>query len=125
MDHGRLKELAVTLLREAKLLAASDDASASAIRVTDPILDSGSPRAQSFGDDRAGDSDYKLWIQLLQLHCAAQKFIDHGESARASLQEQIVQFDKLLRVGANPKDGDMSRSKNPAVGLDEKRAVWQ
>ena len=116
MDHKRLKQLSALLLREAKALVASRDASA--LRVTDPVLDSGSPRAQTFGDDGTGDSDYQLWIRLLQIHCSAQRFIDQGETARAGLQEEIVELEKLLRARANPKYGDGDRSRKSAVGID-------
>jgi hypothetical protein len=116
MDHKRLKHLSALLLREAKALVASRDASA--LRVTDPVVDSGSPRAQTFGDDGTGDSDYQLWIRLLQLHCSAQRFIDQGETARAGLQEQIIEIENLLRSRANPKQGDKDRSRKSAVGID-------
>jgi len=116
MDHKRLKHVSALLLREAKALVASRDASA--LRVTDPVVDSGSPRAQTFGDDGAGDSDYQLWIRLLQLHCSAQRFIDQGETARAGLQEQITEIENLLRSRANPKQGDKDRSRKSAVGID-------
>jgi hypothetical protein len=120
MDQRRLKQLSALLLREAKALVASSDASA--LRVTDPVLDSGSPRAQTFGDDCAGDSDYQLWIRLLQLHCSAQRFIDQGEAARPGLQEQITEVQNLLRSRANPKQGDGNRSRKSALGIDSRQA---
>jgi hypothetical protein len=121
MDQKRLKTLSALLLREAKALVASSDASA--LRVTDPVLDSGSPRAQTFGDDCAGDSDYQLWIRLLQLHCSAQRFIDQGEAARAGLQEQITEIENLLRSRANPRQGDGDGSRKSAVGIDSRQAA--
>jgi hypothetical protein len=116
MDHKRLKKISALLLREAKALVASREPSA--LRVTDPVLDSGSPRAQTFGDDGTGDADYQLWIRLLQLHCSAQRFIDQGETARAALQEQIVDIENLLRTRANPKYGDRGRSRKSAIAID-------
>src|SRR5208337_15365 len=112
LDQKKQKQLSALLLREAKALVASSDASA--LRVTDPVLDSGSPRAQTFGDDCAGDSDYQLWIRLLQLHCSAQRFIDQGEAARPGLQEQITEIQNLLRLRANPKQGGGNRSRRSA-----------
>jgi hypothetical protein len=115
MNHRRLKELSVLLLREAKSLLASGDPSA--FTLTDPVLDSGSPKAQTFGDSRGGDSDYELWIRLLRLHGSAQRFVDQGEGALAGLQEQILDFEKLLSA-VSRKDGGATESRGATVPVD-------
>ncbi len=108
MNHRRLSELSALLLQETKSLLASGDPSAFTMK--DPVLDSGSPRAETFGDNRNGDADYQLWIRLLRLHSSAQRFVDEGERARTGLQEQILEFEKLLPSAASCQEGDANAS---------------
>jgi hypothetical protein len=99
MDHNRLLELSAVVLNEVRTLVKADDPSA--FRLTDPIVDSGSPSAQTFGDNRVGDSDYKLWIRLLRLHSSAQSLVDRRPGALDDLRERIVEFEKLLPTGVS------------------------
>jgi hypothetical protein len=101
MDHKRLKDLSTIVLREAKSLLATGDRSAFAL--TDPVLDSGKPRAQTFSDGRVGDDDYELWIRLLRLHSSARSFVDLGGKARVDLEHEIIEFEKLLSPGLSPR----------------------
>ena len=109
MDHSRLLELSAVVLQEVKTLLKTGDPSA--FPLTDPIVDSGSPSAQTFADNRAGDSDYKLWIRLLRLHSSARSLVDHRPGALADLREQIVEFEKFVptRAGFADGGGDVSR----------------
>jgi hypothetical protein len=108
MDHNRLQEISALVLLEAKTLLRMDDPSAFVL--TDPIVDSGAPSAQTFGDDRAGDSDYKLWIRLLRLHGSAQSFIDQRPGASADLCERISEFERLLPLATSRSDGGAAGS---------------
>jgi hypothetical protein len=103
MDHDRLLELSAVVLKEVKTLLKMGDPSA--FLLTDPIFESGSPSAQTFGDNRAGDSDYELWIRLLRLHSSAQSLVDRRPGALADLKERIVEFERSLPTGASLGDG--------------------
>jgi hypothetical protein len=114
MDHERLKDLSTIILREAKSLLATGDRSAFVL--TDPVLDSGSRRAQTFSDGRAGDDDYEIWVRLLRLHSSARTFVDLGGKAVVDLEHEIIEFEKLLRSArsGSPKDHE---SGSPIVSL--------
>jgi hypothetical protein len=108
MDHNRLQKLSALVLREAKTLLSTGDPSA--LSLTDPIVDSGAPSAQTFADNRAGDSDYQLWIRLLRLHDSAQSFVDRRPGASADLQERIGEFERYLLAGASQSSGNANQS---------------
>ena len=101
VDHEHLKNLSTIVLREARSLLATRDRSAFVL--TDPVLESGRRRAQTFGDSFGGDDDYELWIQLLRLHSSARSFVDHGGEA-ADLNRQIIEFEKLLSPVSSPQE---------------------
>jgi len=94
MDHEQLKQLAAVVLQEAKSLLESSNRAA--IKLTDPVAESGRPSAQGFTDNRAGDVDYELWIRLLQLHCAARHFLGKEPDSLPILKEQIAEVEKLV-----------------------------
>jgi hypothetical protein len=104
MDHNRLQELSALVLGEAKALLNTGDPSA--LSLTDPIVDSGAPSAQTFADDRAG----QLWIRLLRLHDSAQSFVDRRPGASADLQERIGEFERYLLAGAGQGGGNANQS---------------
>ena len=108
MDHNRLQKLSALVLGEAKTLLSTGDPSA--LSLTDPIVDSGAPSAQTFADNRAGDSDYQLWIRLLRLHDSAQSFVDRRPGAWADLQERIGEFERHLLAGASKSSGNANQS---------------
>jgi len=112
VDHKRLKDLSTIVLREAKSLLATGDRSAFVL--TDPVLDSGERRAQTFSDSHAGDGDYEVWIRLLRLHSSARTFVDHGGEAVVDLQDQIIEFEKLLSHASSPKE-DCERGSATAI----------
>jgi hypothetical protein len=105
VDRKRLNDLSTIVLREARSLLATGDRSAFVL--TDPVLDSGTRRAQTFGDNRSGGNDYEIWIRMLRLHSSARNFVDHGGEAAVDLEQQIIEFEKLLSPRSSPKkDGE-------------------
>jgi hypothetical protein len=100
VDRKRLNDLSTIVLQEARTLLATGDRSDFVL--TDPVLDSGTRRAQTFGDN-----DYEIWIRMLRLHSSARNFVDHGGEAAVDLEQQIIEFEKLLSPGSSPKkDGE-------------------
>src|ERR1700685_1843187 len=107
VDHERLKDLSTIVLREAKSLLATGDRPPFVL--TDPVVDSGTRRAQTFSDSCAGDGDYEVWIRLLRLHSSARNFVDHGGETVANLRLQIIEFEKLLSPVSSPKEERVDR----------------
>jgi hypothetical protein len=112
LDRKRLKDLSTIILREAKSLLATSDRSNFVL--TDPVLDSGTRRAQTFSDGHAGDDDYEVWIRLLRLHSSARNFVDQGGKAAADLEHEIIEFEKLLSPGSSPQE-DSTQGSAPVV----------
>ena len=44
---------------------------------------------------------------MLRLHSSARNFVDHGGEAAVDLEQQIIEFEKLLSPRSSPKkDGE-------------------